>query len=125
MLDGSKFSFPNETWEKAFFIKAGNKLEETIKTFKEMVSDCFNRKIKLTPLGYQTWDSDDEFTDHADLANTCMYSYLRPAILSILLKRSNPGKEIKVYGLSEGGVFIYDGEKVEKKTLEEAFKDED
>jgi len=121
MKDGSIFSFPNETWKKAFLIKAGDKVEETIEMFREMVSDCFNKKQKLTPIGYQVWDADDEFKDHAELANTCMYSYLRPAILSILLKKANPGKEIQVYGLSEGGVFVYDGEKVEKKSLEEVF----
>ena len=126
MMDGSVFTMPNETWQRAFNIKYGENKEEAIKAFKELTKKHFDAKTVPTKFGFDVpWEEGGEFGEavhfknHAELGEVVMYIYLRPAILAVAMAKVAKGekKVPKVIGISKDGTLTeYSGEGKRKIT---------
>ena len=127
MLDGSVFVMPNESWQKAFELKYGDKKKEAIEAFKQITKKHFEEKTVPTKFGLDMpWENPCEYSNHAELGEEVMYVYIRTALLAVVMeelaKKSGMKKVPKVVGISEDGeITEYTGHSVRKlKSLEDS-----
>jgi len=129
MLDGSVFVMPNESWQKAFELKYGDKKKEAIEAFKQITKRHFEEKTVPTKFGLDMpWENPHEYSNHAELGEEVMYVYIRTALLAVVMeelaKKSGMKKLPKVVGISEDGeITEYTGHSVRKlKSLEDSYR---
>jgi len=111
MFDGSIFRFPNATWQKAFLIKYGDRLNEAILAFKEATKNFFDAKLVPTKFGTAIpWEENAPtgptfFRNHAELGREVMYVCIRAALMGIILSEQTDGKAA-VIGISKEGKLV-------------------
>lgn len=102
MRDGSVWSTDKEYWQKALNLKAKNHsmtMDELCEDIRDGVEQCWNDKKVLTKFGDEDWER--EYKDQADLADDCIYAYVRPYLMALII--SEVGAETKVVSVGEDG----------------------
>lgn len=140
--DGSKFVMPHDSWQKAWNIKYPNISNEKVKQkFKQRVERYWREKKVPTKFLFDIEGKEREngagFTytpvhpfarengsavikTRAELAEKVMYTLIRAPLLSIALKENSEEEKEKERPkvITLNGT-VYDGEKKEKKSLNE------
>jgi len=121
-----------ERWIECVKMKYGMSWDEYWSQAKEFIDGLWKDGTILTKFGeedmksyYEDETSGEEEMTHAWHANECIYADLRSCLMALAFKvMAKEGEEpVKVLGLADDGVHVYDGEKMEKvKNIDEVLR---
>lgn len=142
MADGSLYEPPGN-WARALLMKAGEDFQEVVRAFQDAVKNHYEQKTVPTKFGLKHSWGDDEveegrdndmaeivrrmrtgvydpkstYEDHADLAPSVLYPYIRGALMGLAMDELDEG-EASVVEIGENGVVEYcDGERTDYDSL--------